>query len=141
MGKGWSEPCLPWKSQNLKEGGWKEERGFSVLISQNRTTTCIYKHYKHPINQGPRCASFTAQEVFPAILTRGSHFTRTRMAHIQHTYKRTHSSLYTHNIQVHIHSLWYCTCSYYDGQYFGIAIETSLYDLCSSKESMFLVFG
>ena len=139
MGKGWSEPCLPWMSQNLKEGGWKEEGEgvFSAHITEQNDY--IYKHYKHSINRDVQ--SFTAQEVFPAILTRGSHFTRTRMAHIQHTYKCTHSSLYTHNTQVHIHSLWCCTCSYYDGQYFGIAIETSLYDLCSSKESMFLVFG
>ena len=39
------------------------------------------------------------------------------------------------------HSLRIRTCSYHNGHHFGVAIETSLYDLCTSKESVLLVFG
>ena len=64
--------------------------------------------------------------------------------HFKVQYTQAHSSLYTDNIQVYIHSQHsQCirTCSYHNSHHFGIAIEPSLYDLCTSKESVLLVFG
>ena len=92
--------------QNLKGEGWKgegergrrrvggregeeeRERVFSAHITKQNNTHTVYRNTQYS-KALLDVQSFTAQEVFPVILTCGSHFTKTAMAYT-----------YTHNIQV-----------------------------------------
>ena len=69
-----------------REGGEERERDFSAHITKQNNTCTVYRNTQYS-KALLDVQSFTAQEVFPVILTYGSHFTKTAMAyiHTQHT--------------------------------------------------------
>lgn len=72
-----------------REGEEERERVFSAHITKQNNTHTVYRNTQYP-KALLDVQSFTAQEMFPVILTYGSHFTRTAMAYTYNTHTSVH---------------------------------------------------